>query len=231
MSPITSAARSAKVELMTATHNFAASVTQSCAEHTNTVLDSIASTAGICVGAVVSGPGIPAGTVVSRITSNVALQTDVATTATATNTLTFTHDVFKICLIKSGATGAYDKTLVNYGTGSGAPTTVNIGTDEQAASGTYAAGGLALTNVSPALSTDTGTTSFSPDPTWTGATLSVIAAVIYNTNKRQGSASAGLIANRSFAILDLNGVQGVVNGTLTLTMPTPDATSALIRVG
>ena len=67
-------ANTAKVELMTATHNFAATVSQSCAEHTNTVLDSIASTAGICVGAVASGTGITAGTVVSRITSNVALQ-------------------------------------------------------------------------------------------------------------------------------------------------------------
>lgn len=223
-------ANTAKVELMTATHNFAASVSQSCAEHTNTVLDSIASTAGICVGAVVSGTGVTAGTVVSRITSNIALQTDVATTATATNTLTFTHDAFKIALVKSGATGAYDKTLVNYGTGSGAPTTVNIGTDEQAASGTYAAGGFALTNVAPALSTDTATTSFSPDPSWTTATLSVIAAIIYNTGRRQGSATAGLIAGRIVSNHDLGGVQSVTAGTMTLTMPTNNAASAILRV-
>ena len=57
-------------------------------------------------------------------------------------------NTYKISLIKVGATGTYNASMTNAGTpnnsSGGTPTTANIGTDEVAASGSYAAGGLTL---------------------------------------------------------------------------------------
>src|SRR6202042_3583202 len=88
-------------------------------------------------------------------TSDTAIILSKATTGALTSA-TFTGDVCKIALIASALAGniAYGaggtgSLTTNAGTpGTGTPSQANLGTDEQAASGTYAAGGLSLTNAS-----------------------------------------------------------------------------------
>lgn len=130
---------------------------------------------------------------------------------------------YKMLLIKSGATGTYDKTLTNVGTpGSGAPSTSNVGTDEVSGTG-YTSGGFTLTNVSASLFTDTAVVTFGANPTWTSATISAIAAVIYTTDSTKGT------ANRTVAVFDFGGTQSVTNNTFTVNLPTAGASTGLIR--
>jgi hypothetical protein len=131
--------------------------------------------------------------------------------------------VCKIALIKAGATGTYDKTVTNYGTGSGSPTSSNMGTDEVANGSGYTTGGVTLTNVDSILSTDTAVASFGANPSWTSASFSTIGCEIYTTNSSLGT------AGRPLYIGDFGGTQTVASGTFTLIVPTQDATNGLIR--
>src|SRR5665811_582093 len=163
-------------------------------------LTGMASTAGIAVGMVPSGPaGLAAGAVVASIDSLTQVTLSKPHTGTITTiATTFIGDVLKLCLLKSGVTpnGA---TQSNAGVpGTGAQSVTNIGTDEVAASGTYSAGGNALTNTAP-IQTNPITSaawSYSNSLSWTGATLSVIGAYIYNTSVSMGHATFALAANR-----------------------------------
>jgi hypothetical protein len=101
-----------------------------------------------------------------------------------------------------------------------AATTAYTATNEVAASGSYAAGGGALTNVTP---TSTGTTAFTDfaDLSFTSATITAYGAMIYNNT------AAG---DPSVCILDFGGAKTSTNGTFTIIFPTADATSAIIRI-
>ena len=74
-------------------------------------------------------------------------------------------------------------------------------TDEVGASGTYAEGGGALTSVTPTLSGDAAVCDFA-DVSFTSATISAQAAVIYNS-----STVTGLTTNASVCVLDFGGVK------------------------
>jgi hypothetical protein len=92
-----------------------------------------------------------------------------------------TGHTYKVALIKTGHSGTYSKATVAAGTpGTGAPTTSNLGTDEVAASGTYAAGGVTLTGKTVALATDTGYLDFANMAQITGFTGSADGCMIYN---------------------------------------------------
>lgn len=101
-----------------------------------------------------------------------------------------------------------------------AATTAYTNTNEVASSGSYAAGGGALTNVTP---TSTGTTAFTDfaDLSFTSATITAYGAMIYNNT------AAG---DPSVCILDFGGAKTSTNGTFTIIFPTADATSAIIRI-
>jgi hypothetical protein len=101
-----------------------------------------------------------------------------------------------------------------------AATTAYTSTNEVANSGTYAAGGGALTNVTP---TSTGTTAFTDfaDLSFTSATITAYGAMIYNDS------AAG---DPSVCILDFGGAKTSTSGTFTIIFPTADATSAIIRI-
>jgi hypothetical protein len=101
-----------------------------------------------------------------------------------------------------------------------AATTAYTNTNEVANSGSYAAGGGALTNVTP---TSTGTTAFTDfaDLSFTSATITAYGAMIYNNT------AAG---DPSVCILDFGGAKTSTNGTFTIIFPTADATSAIIRI-
>lgn len=119
-------------------------------------------------------------------------------------------DVFKLALYSSAAT--LDAT-----------TTAYTSSNEVANSGTYAAGGGSLTNVTP---TTTGTTAFTDfdDISFTSATINARGALIYN------STPTHTYTNPSVVVLDFGGDKISTAGTFTIQFPTADASNAIIRI-
>lgn len=101
-----------------------------------------------------------------------------------------------------------------------AATTAYTATNEVAASGSYSAGGGALTNVTP---TSSGTTAFTDfaDLSFTSATITAYGAMIYNDS------AAG---DPSVCILDFGGAKSSSAGTFTIIFPAADATNAILRI-
>lgn len=219
---------SAKVELLQGAHCLQATKTPT-GDTTNTsqTVTNLSSIAGLLVGMAVSGTGIPANTVLARFLSSTSVEISKAATATNTGTtLTFAGDTFKILLIKTSPTRTFDGAQTNVGTpGSGAPSTSNVGTDETSGTG-YTSGGFTLTNVDPSNpSGSTAIATFAVNPSWSSATFSTTAAIVYNNSNRLANG-----AGRAVSVHDFGGTQTVSNGTFTLTLPTADAASALLRL-
>ena len=101
-----------------------------------------------------------------------------------------------------------------------AATTAYTSSNEVANSGTYAAGGGTLTNVTP---TSSGTTAFTDfaDLSFTSATITAFGAMIYNDS------AAG---NPSVCILDFGGAKTSTAGTFTIVFPAATSTDAIIRI-
>jgi len=119
-------------------------------------------------------------------------------------------DTFKIALYTSAAT-------------LGATTTAYTATNEVANSGTYAAGGGTLVNISP---TTSGTTAFTDfdDISFTSATITARGALIYN------STPAHTYTNPAVAVLDFGGDKISTAGTFTIQFPAATASDAIIRI-
>ncbi len=120
-------------------------------------------------------------------------------------------DAFKLALYTASA--SLDATTTAYITG-----------NEVGASGTYAAGGGALTNSGASGSGATAFIDFS-DLSFTSATISAQAAVIYNSNT-----SATTNTNAAVMVLDFGADYSVSNGTFAIDFPTADASNAIIRI-
>lgn len=120
-------------------------------------------------------------------------------------------DQFKLALYSASAT------LSN-------TTTAYSATNEVSASGSYSAGGGNLTNVGAAGSGATAYIDFS-DLSFTSATISAQAAVIYNSNT-----SATSNTNAAVMVLDFGGVKTSTSGTFTIQFPTADSSSAILRI-
>ncbi len=107
-----------------------------------------------------------------------------------------------------------------------ANTTAYATSNEVGASGTYAAGGATLQSATVGLTktSDTASTAFVDfaDLSFTSATISAQAALIYN---RSSTAT-----NAAIAVLDFGGVKTSTNGTFTIQFPTNDASSAILRI-
>ena len=118
-----------------------------------------------------------------------------------------TGDTFKLALYNNSASFT-------------AATTAYTSLNEVANSGTYAAGGGTLTNVTP---TSTGTTAFTDfaDLSFTSATITAFGALIYNDT------AAG---DPTVCVLDFGGAKTSTSGTFTIVFPTADATDAIIRI-
>jgi hypothetical protein len=101
-----------------------------------------------------------------------------------------------------------------------AATTAYTASNEVANSGTYAAGGGTLVNVTP---TSTSTTAFTDfgDLSFTSATITAFGALIYNDT------AAG---DPAVCVLDFGGAKTSTSGTFTIIFPTDDSTSAIIRI-
>lgn len=119
-------------------------------------------------------------------------------------------DTFKIALYTSSA--VMDAT-----------TTAYSATNEVGNSGTYAAGGLTLTRVDPAVSGTTAFTDFA-DASATSATITARGALIYNTTPTH------TYTNPAVAVLDFGSDITSTNGTFTITFPVADATNAIVRI-
>ena len=134
-------------------------------------------------------------------------------TSFKTELLTGTHnftnstgDTFKLALFTSSAT-------------LGASTTAYATTNEVSASGSYAAGGGTLTNVTPTSSGTTAFTDFS-DLSFTTATITARGALIYNSTD----------SDKAVAVLDFGADKTSTSGTFTIQFPTADASNAIIRI-
>ena len=105
-----------------------------------------------------------------------------------------------------------------------AATTDYTATNEVSDSGSYAAGGGALTRVDP---TSSGTTAFTDfaDLTFTSATITARGALIYNTPEGTGTGTTN-----SVVVLDFGSDKTSTSGDFQIVFPTADASTALIRI-
>ena len=136
-------------------------------------------------------------------------------------------NTFKMALLKATASGSgtYDKSFTNYGSGSGTPTTSNIGTDEAAdtsGNAQYTAGGFTMTpNADPSTGTDVAWVDWTTDPNWgPAATITSYGAVLYNS-----TASGAAVACFAFGA-----DKTCTTGTFTVTLPAPAYNTALLRI-
>ena len=121
------------------------------------------------------------------------------------------NDQFKIALYDNSASFT-------------AATTDYTATNEVANSGTYAAGGGTLTNVTP---TSTSTTAFTDfdNITFTSATITARGALIYNSQTGGGTGTTD-----SVVVLDFGSDKSSTSGDFQIVFPTADASNAIIRI-
>jgi|TARA_R110002020_G_scaffold157609_1_gene340461 hypothetical protein len=135
--------------------------------------------------------------------------------------LSATHDFdasggnsFKLALYAIGGGGKSSTTATL-----GAATTAYTTTGEVANSGSYSAGGSALTNINPATSGTTGYTDFA-DLSFTTATITARGALIYNDTN----------SDKAVCALDFGGNKTSTAGTFTIAFPAAAASTAIIRI-
>jgi len=101
-----------------------------------------------------------------------------------------------------------------------AATTAYTSSNEVSNSGSYSAGGGALTNVTPTSSGTTGFTDFA-DITFTSATITARGALIYNDTAS---------GDPSVVVLDFGADKTSTSGDFQVVFPTADASNAIIRI-
>jgi hypothetical protein len=133
---------------------------------------------------------------------------------------------FKVELMKAvhnfttGTGNTFKLALYNNSASFTAATTAYTVTNEVANSGTYAAGGGTLTNVTPTSTSTTAFTDFA-DLSFTSATITAYGALIYNDT------AAG---DPTVCVLDFGGAKTSTSGSFTIIFPTNDSTNAIIRI-
>ena len=128
--------------------------------------------------------------------------------------LTATHD------FTNGTGSTFNLALYDNTATLDASTTAFTTSGEVADSGSYSAGGGALTNVTP---TSSGTTAFTDfaDITFTSATITARGALIYNDT---------VAGDPSVVVLDFGDDKTSTNGDFQVIFPTADSSSAIIRI-
>lgn len=113
--------------------------------------------------------------------------------------------------------------FTNSATLSKATTTYTGQSGEVSSSGTnYVTGGATLAGFSTSLDTDTAILTFTSPVTWTTATFTARGALIYNST---------LSGKNAIAVIDFGSDITATNGTFTVTLPAPAASTGLIRIG
>jgi len=100
----------------------------------------------------------------------------------------------------------------------GAGTTAYSTSNEASGTG-YTAGGAALTNVTPVAVSTTAVVDFS-DLTFSSSTITARGALIYNDS----------VSDKAVLVLDFGSDKSSSSGDFTITFPTADASSAIIRI-
>ena len=121
------------------------------------------------------------------------------------------QDVYKLALYTNSASFT-------------AATTAYTSSNEVSNSGSYTAGGGALTNVTPTSSGTTALTDFA-DKTYTSATITARGALIYNTQTGGGSGTTNTVV-----VLDFGSDKSSTSGDFQIVFPTADASNAIIRI-
>ena len=125
------------------------------------------------------------------------------------------HDLdghtLKIALIKSSESGTYNAASTNY-------SDITGNSDEASGTG-YSSGGATLSSVAITTSGTTAIVDFA-DVSFSNSTISASGAMIYNS-------SAG---NKAIAVISFGGTVASTAGTFTVSMPTADASDAIIRL-
>lgn len=117
----------------------------------------------------------------------------------------FTTDTFKLALFTNSA--SLDAT-----------TTAYSATNEVTGTG-YTAGGATLTTVAPTTSGTTALVDFN-DVSFSNSTITARGALIYNSSK----------SNKAVAVYDFGSDQATTNATFTVTIPTANASDAVVRI-
>lgn len=119
---------------------------------------------------------------------------------------------FKVALIKNSMSGTYGAATTNY-------SDVTGNSDEVANGSGYTTGGATLTRVDPSASGTTALTDFA-DVTWSTASFTAAACLIYNTSQ----------SDRAVSVHDFGGNKTASGGDFNLTFPTADASNAILRL-
>lgn len=114
-------------------------------------------------------------------------------------------DVYKIALYTQAAATDKNKTSTTYNT-----------TGELATAGGYTQGGIALVGFTVGLSTDTAYITWSTNPSWTSASFTADAAVIYNSTR----------SNKVLAVVSFGSTTATA-GTFTVQLPAAGATAVI----
>jgi hypothetical protein len=100
-----------------------------------------------------------------------------------------------------------------------ASTTAYTATGEVSGTG-YSAPGLAMSGFTVGSSGTTAWVDFTTDPAWSASSITARGALIYNSTR----------SNKAIAVIDFGVDKTSSAGTFTVTLPTADATNALIRL-
>lgn len=122
-----------------------------------------------------------------------------------THNFTSSGDTFKVALYTSSA--SLDASTTAYST-----------SNEVSGTG-YSAGGATLTNVAPTTSGTTAYVDFN-DVTFSSSTITARGALIYNSSD----------SNKAVAVYDFGSDQASSSSDFTITFPTADASSAIVRI-
>ena len=222
MATTTAMCASAKAEMAQGIHCFAAPVTLAGAiMNSTTAVTGITSTVGAYIGMLLTGTSMAANARIAEIPSATTLTLSIAATGSTTNTITGAGDVFKAALIKVTPTGTYGVASTNY-------TNITGNTDEVSGTGYTATGQALATNISPAVTSPSAFWSWSTNPSWTTATISATAMMIYNTSFRGGQTATG--TGRAISTHDFGGTQTVTAGTFTVLLPSNVVNSAILQI-
>ena len=126
---------------------------------------------------------------------------------TATHNFTNGANVFKLALYTNSASFT-------------AATTAYTATNEVSNSGSYSAGGGALTNVTPTTSGTTAFTDFN-DLTFTSASITARGALIYNDTAS---------GDPTVVVLDFGADKTSTSGDFQIVFPAANASNAIIRI-
>lgn len=215
-----------KAELAQGMHSFAPDRAEAAATMTNatTGIASITDTTNVSIGMKITGTSVAANARVAEVLSATAITTSIVNTGGTTNAITFVGDIYKTALIKVTPTGTYGVASTNY-------TNITGNSDEVSAGGGYSTGGFAWTsaqNILPATTSPSAFWSWTTNPSWTSATFSCTAMMIYDTGTRGGQSATG--TNRAVSCHDFGGTQTVSAGTFTVVLPTNAVGTAILQI-